>query len=326
MTVAGTSNKSGPYRGNGSLRDWPFDFDINGVDETEIFGYLVDDDGVSTLIEENFEVDLNARTYTYPTVGSGLSAITSSDKILIVRKLEIKQESDFRTQGDFDAEAFESALDRWAMICQQLQEQVDRSAKSDISGSEQDEDTVALLNLVASARDEATLAAASASSYADLAEASSLSAADYADDARASALSASVYADSLAASVASAAVYATAAEDAADIATASANAAATAVANGTAVGNPLARTEGTTYLAATAGFVEYWATIDTGDQIILYSDFTTAPTTIKKQLTSNTGSMRMCFSYLVKKGNYYRVDVISGSPTPGGYEFVPFGT
>jgi len=316
MTVAGLSNKSGPFRGNGSLRDWPIDFDISAsVQESEIIGYLVNSDGVSVPIESNFEVDLNERSYTYPTVASGQPPISSSYQVLIVRNLSLVQESDYKNQGPFPAETIEADFDRIVMILQQFQEQLNRSAKSDISGSEQDSEIAALLQEIAGARDIAVDASESASASATLASSASTSAVTSADNAHASANSAATYADASRASALSAATYA-------DNARASAISAASSV----AVGDPITRAEDISYLADTSGTVEYWATIDTGDQIVLYTDASNPPTTIRQQLTSNTGSIRMTMHALIKKGNYYKIGVLSGSPSPGGYVFVPLGT
>lgn len=326
MTVSSTSNKSGPYVGNNSLRDWPIDFDTNGVDESEVYGYLVSEDGVSTLIEENYEVDLNALTFTYPTVASGLPPLTTNERILLVRILDIVQESDFRAQGSFNAESFEEALDRWAMICQQIQEQVDRSAKGDISGSEQDEDTVALLNLVNGARDEATLAAADASAYSDLASASAISAMASAASAATYASAASDSADDAAASALSAATYAQAAEDSADSASASAIS-ASALAAAFTIGSPTSKTIDGIYQAATNGFVCGYIDLQSGEQVILYTDSSYPPTTPVTQASVNvSGTYRFPFCYPIKKNDYYNLTTISGTISPYTFNFVPIGT
>lgn len=168
-TVASTSNKSGPYAGNGVTTNWVIDFPVNGVDESEINGYLVED-GISTLITTNFDVDLQALTYTYPTVASGLDPIATGVGIIIVRDLDLLQETDLRNQGPLPAETLEAALDRITMITQQLQEQINRTALTDIS---EEENTTDIESILADVNAAAAAAAASAEAAAAAAETAS---------------------------------------------------------------------------------------------------------------------------------------------------------
>lgn len=164
MTVANTNVKE-VFTGNGLTTTWPISFSLNGVTDEEILVYLTTiSTGVSILLDSNYSVDLVAATVTYPTVGT---AISSSYGIVIRRKLALTQETDLLNQGSVPAETLELSLDRFAMICQQMQEQLDRTAQSDVSGSSADSEIGALLTSVADARDEATLAAAATVEYAD---------------------------------------------------------------------------------------------------------------------------------------------------------------
>lgn len=227
MVVASTTRKSGPYNFNGVTTEWPITFEVNGITEAEVLVYTVSG-GVSTLVESNYSVDLENLEVVYPSVASGLPPFDSSyGQVLIVRQVSLLQGTDLRNQGPFRAEDIEDIVDRWAMVAQQLQEQLDRAAQSDISGSEADPEIAALLDAVSDARDEATVAASSAEAYADAAEASAISATasysavvSYFTSAAASYNSAAAYAD--AASVSAIASAASAASSAASYASAAA--------------------------------------------------------------------------------------------------------
>lgn len=213
MTVANTNVKE-VFTGNGLTTTWPISFSLNGVTDEEILVYLTTiSTGVSILLSDNYGVDLVTATVTYPVIGS---AISSSYGIVIRRKLALTQETDLINQGSFPAETMEVSLDRFAMICQQMQEQLDRTAQSDVSGSSADSEIGALLSAVSDARDEATLAAASASTdaatvsdsidvvtdYINTLNGSFAAAAAYADAAEASAIAADASADAAAVSAA----------------------------------------------------------------------------------------------------------------------------
>lgn len=249
MVVANTNTKE-IFNGNGLTYTWPISFSLNGVTDEEILVYLTTrSTGVSILLTDNYSVDLVAATVRYPTIGS---AISSDYGIVIRRKLALTQETDLINQGSLPAEDLEISLDRFAMICQQMQEQLDRTAQSDVSGSSADSEIGALLTSVSDARDEATEAAAAAALDA---------ATVYSSMAVATA-----YINTLNGSFANAAAYAASAEDSADAAAGSANAAAYYA--GTIIQVSVMATKSASQLIATATPTKVtWETedFDTGD-------------------------------------------------------------
>lgn len=120
--------------GNGSNKDFDFAFEI--PDEDSLSLTKRGSDGTETAITTNFTVtgigDEAGGSVNYPTSGS---ALASNEKIIIKRVISLKQLENLRNQGDYSLEDIEDALDRAVMMCQQLQEQIDRSLKLPLTSS-----------------------------------------------------------------------------------------------------------------------------------------------------------------------------------------------
>lgn len=133
MTIETTVNKT-IQSGNGSNKDFDFAFEI--PDEDSLSLTKRGSDGTETAITTNFTVtgigDEAGGTVNYPTSGSALAA---NEKIIIKRVVALKQPENLRNQGDYSLEDIEDALDRAVMLCQQLQEQIDRSLKLPLTSS-----------------------------------------------------------------------------------------------------------------------------------------------------------------------------------------------
>ncbi len=171
MTVESTSNKD-TYTGNGSTREWPITFDINGIVSTEIKVYkTVIATGISTLITSGYEVDLLVPQVIYPTVISGLDPIDTDHEVLLVRVLEEKQDTDYKNQGSLPAETIEEGQDRLVMMIQQLQEEINRSFQVDISEDTSDLQTLYdTLNAAVASAEAAQSGAETAETNAETAE------------------------------------------------------------------------------------------------------------------------------------------------------------
>lgn len=188
-----SSNTKDVYNGNGVTTEWPITFQVNGGDndqrlvisEDEVLVYITDEDGISTLLEEDYEVDLNNLVVTYPTVASALEPLPTGQKIVLKRWLEFTQETDYKNQGSLPAETIQLSVDRLTMICQQLLEEIDRANQVDVSENEPDEDLTAILAqvLAALAAVQAALAAAlAAQAAAEAAQAAAEAAAESAEN------------------------------------------------------------------------------------------------------------------------------------------------
>jgi len=130
MSISNTTNKV-IYQGDGSTKQFPFSFRI--FDETDLVVSLYE---IATGIET--ELTLNS-DYTVTINGNNggtvimVTAPSSSYKLIIKRILPLTQETDYVEGDPFPAESHERALDKLTMITQQLNEQLDRTVKVDIT-------------------------------------------------------------------------------------------------------------------------------------------------------------------------------------------------
>ena len=106
---------------------------------TDVAVYVVDDLGAVTLLTANYSVDVTALHVIYPTVGAvaplltGVNAVPVGWELVIARVEPLTQTVALTNQGVFDATAIEAEFDKITMICQQLQEQINRCYKAPIN-------------------------------------------------------------------------------------------------------------------------------------------------------------------------------------------------
>lgn len=152
MTVPAAERKAGPFNGNGSTTEFPFDFKVFTTADIEVV--IADADGVETVLEldSDYTVELNSDqdatpggTVTYPISGDELA---TGEKLSIAGALAYEQETDIPTGGNFNPTVLENALDKLSMQTQQLAEAVSRAAKVPITNAA-DADTLTQAILVA---------------------------------------------------------------------------------------------------------------------------------------------------------------------------------
>ena len=124
MTVP-TEIKRKEYSGSGSAGPFTITFPILAETHLSVSKVVVAT-GVTTALT------LNAGSNGY-TVNTGLTTITltevlaSGSKLVILRDLPLKQETDYIANNAFPAETNEQALDYLTMVAQQLDEKIDRA-------------------------------------------------------------------------------------------------------------------------------------------------------------------------------------------------------
>lgn len=224
MTIATSTNRV-DYTGNGSTTVFSFSFRIFA--NSDLVVTSATPAGVETTLVLGTDYTVSgAGSYNGGSV-TLTTALTNGHALTILRELDITQDTDLRNQGSFFAETHEDVFDRQTMIMQQLQEQIDRSAKLPITSTEDAEALVADIVLLADiSADISTVAA----NIADVQNAE-----ENADAAAASAALANDWATKTSGAVAggeySAKYHATAAATSASNASSSASTASTAATN-----------------------------------------------------------------------------------------------
>lgn len=138
MTVPSELNKH-IYQGNGVTTRWPYTFTL--LDAADLKVYLVDAAGTETLLTQNYRVLTASNEVEYPGWEPGTEppleqrppTLPSTHKIVLLRDLEILQETDLVNNTTFYAQVHETAFDRLTMYCQQLKELIGRSLRVGIA-------------------------------------------------------------------------------------------------------------------------------------------------------------------------------------------------
>jgi len=120
--------------GDGSNKNFDFSFRIPSVDSLSLTKR--NSDGSETAIDSNFSVSgygsYSGGTVIYPSSGE---ALAPGEQITIKRVNPLTQNKDFKNQGEYSLEDIEDGLDYIVEITQQLEEQLSRCLKIDITSS-----------------------------------------------------------------------------------------------------------------------------------------------------------------------------------------------
>lgn len=199
MTISSETRKAGPYTGNGVTTTFPFSFKV--FTTAEVLVIRTDLSGIeSTLVlGTDYSVTLNSNQNSNPGGSVVLTApLTTSFLLTLTSDVALTQQTDLTNQGGFYPTVINDSLDKLTIITQQLNEQVSRAVKTDISSSVTADqlldsiiaDVAAAALSADQAATQATAAAGSATAAAGSATAASSSAGSAATSAAAAAASA----------------------------------------------------------------------------------------------------------------------------------------
>lgn len=168
MTIATTTTKSGPYNGNDVLTTFAYDFFILDEDHLEVT--LTDALGVETVLTITTHYTVTGVDNPLGGDVEMLTAPATGEKLTIRRTMPYTQTVlDLVSQGGFDSEAIEDAIDYVVMHLQQQNEEIARAIILEVSDDSQTPDELRDSLLAAEINAAASAAAASASAAASLA-------------------------------------------------------------------------------------------------------------------------------------------------------------
>lgn len=134
MTLASSPNFV-VYDGDGGTTAFGYAFTINTSDGSDIQVYVIDADGNVTLLASNYSVNTTTAKVNYPTVGGvsplgvGVNALPVGWQIVLMRVEPLSQTVVLTDQGVISLASIAGGMDKLTMICQQLQEQINRCVK-----------------------------------------------------------------------------------------------------------------------------------------------------------------------------------------------------
>lgn len=126
-----TLNNRNDFDGDAGTRTWTYTFDVQSANDIEL--YLTDALGVTTQVTTSYSIDTTTKVVTYPTVVSGLAPIAVGVTLTVMRIVDLTQATDIVNQGTFDGPSLEAAYDKLTMICQQLNEKLNRATLAGIT-------------------------------------------------------------------------------------------------------------------------------------------------------------------------------------------------
>ena len=159
MTISTTISRQ-IYNGNGVTTVFAFPYRF--LQNEDLVVILVDDStGVTTTQVLNTDYTLSGAD---SDTGGNVTMVVApavGERLVIFRQVDLTQEVDYITGDPFPAETHERALDRLTMITQQLQEEIDRTAKLPVTSEADANSLVADLIRVADSIDEVDTVAGS---------------------------------------------------------------------------------------------------------------------------------------------------------------------
>ena len=184
------------YTGNGSTTQWDISFPFLDKDDLKV--YVIDGSSSTLLLSSNYEVDESTGHLTYPLAGNDLDPLSSSQKLLIMRKTPLLQATAFDAQDNLDPDVLENGYDKAMLIAQELAEKLDRAVVFPAQTTSAQTDAQAYLNSIQTAVTTAQSAATSAQTAASTAAADTQAAINsYVDSAVGAEASARTAADAL---------------------------------------------------------------------------------------------------------------------------------
>lgn len=189
MSLSSTATKN-IATANGTQTVWPYTFPSILADGSDVKIVITDLDGSETEITTNFTINTATSEITYPSVVSGLPAVTSGYLVTLYREEELTQELDLTRQGAFNSDNIEASLDKLTAIAQQHEEKFTRTIQYPISTDPDDLDPTPFLTQITEIKDAAEAAqtaAETAETNAETAEANAESAEAAAEAAQAAA-------------------------------------------------------------------------------------------------------------------------------------------
>lgn len=186
MTIASVTSKV-IYVGTGSTaaaaRVFAYPFKVLRAADLIVTDYNINTSvGSVMVLDTDYEVSgVGGDSGGNVTITGSYTSLATSSWLVIQREVDLTQETDYVENDAFGAETHENALDKLCMADQQLQEQVDRCIKADVSQTSSNVNYVDFATQANYASSSATVAVTQASNAAVYAAQASASANTLAD-------------------------------------------------------------------------------------------------------------------------------------------------
>lgn len=134
MSLSTTTSKI-IYTGNGATTQWDIPFPFLRKEDIQV--YRIDTNGEVTLLTSDYQINEATRVLTYPLQTNGVGPLDAGAKLLILRNTPRTQSIQLMAQETVDASVLESGYDKAMMICQELEEKLNRCVQLPQGSSQQ---------------------------------------------------------------------------------------------------------------------------------------------------------------------------------------------
>lgn len=151
MTISSSTRKAGPFTGNGATATYSFTFKIFQASDLLVVRTSLAGVETTLTLTTDYTVSLNADQNSSPGGSVTLVAGNLATGLLLTMTSQVPytQTTDLTNQGGFYPQVITNSLDKLTIQTQQLQEQVNRSAKLPISSAAGVDSLVADITLLA---------------------------------------------------------------------------------------------------------------------------------------------------------------------------------
>ena len=175
MTISSTASRMPPYAGNGSATAFPVAIPFPDADCIRAILARPGQADADLVRDTDFTLsgagDPAGGTLTFPKAGSAYSILAEGETLHVLRVVPLTQERSWDNVDAIDAGQIEAGDDRLTMLCQQLQEQLDRCVRWPATTTDPDAAPAGLLPSLLASEAAAAAARTAAESARDVAQA-----------------------------------------------------------------------------------------------------------------------------------------------------------
>ncbi len=115
------------YCGDGQTTHWQIPFAFLSAADLQV--YLLEADGTQTRLSSGYQVDLTEKEVIYPLDTQEQMPLSAQQKLLILRRTPLQQDTQFEVQSALDPQVLEDGYDKAMLIAQEQAEELSRAVK-----------------------------------------------------------------------------------------------------------------------------------------------------------------------------------------------------
>lgn len=115
------------YCGDGQSTHWQIPFAF--LQAADLHVYVLHSDGTRTRLSSGYQVDTTEKEVIYPLDTQEQAPLTAEEKLLILRRTPLQQDTQLEVQSTLDPQVLEDGYDKAMLIAQEQAEELSRAVK-----------------------------------------------------------------------------------------------------------------------------------------------------------------------------------------------------